>query len=103
MPIPIPAIQWPAHLAEKGPAEDPAVLLSGQARIGGVSFKVMALRMRDGMRMPDYRPDVSGTLYEDAMEAMVADIEDLVDSMEPELIAVGGASYLLWMVPSARA
>lgn len=102
MPIAAPSIQWPAQFIEEGPAEDPTILLSGRARLAGVGFKVTALRMRAGLRTPDYREDVPKKTYEPALDGMIDDIEDLMDSIEPQLLAIDGAQYLLWMVPAER-
>jgi hypothetical protein len=100
MLIPAPAIRWPVSFVEEGPVEDPAIMLSGAVEIGSTHFRVSALRMRDGLRMPDYRDGVPESAYEDAMDGMLDDVEDLVDSMEPELLTIGAAQYLLWMVPA---
>jgi hypothetical protein len=102
MPVPTPSIKWPAAFVEAGPPEDAAILLTADAQIAGIVFKVMALRMRAGLRMPDYRDGVAESTYEVAMDGMLDDIEDLVDSLEPELIVLNGTQYLLWMVPGAR-
>ncbi|MDE1938576.1 MAG: hypothetical protein KGI68_06110 [Alphaproteobacteria bacterium] len=102
MDIRAPSIQWPAALNSAGPNEDPGIMLTGTARIAGVDFLVSALRMRDGMRIPDYKDDVSEKIYETALNSMLDDVEDLVNSMEPELLAINGGRYLLWMVPVAQ-
>ena len=101
MPIPLPAIEWPAELIEWGPDEDPTILLMGEAEIAGATFKVRALRMRTGMRMPDYLDDLSEAGYELEWGRMVEDVEYLVDFIEPQLVTISGTQYLLWMVPSA--
>ena len=102
MPIRTPAIQWPAELREAGPEEDPTIMLVGHARIADVDFTVTALRMRDGMRLPDYRDSVPRRHYEATMGAKLGDIEDLVDSIAPSLLSMHAARYLLWMVPVAH-
>jgi hypothetical protein len=102
MPIAAPSIQWPANFIEEGPAEDPTILLSAQAGVAGVPFKVSALRMRAGLRTPDYRDDVPKKIYEPALDGMLDDIEDLMDSIEPQLLGINGAQYLLWMMPAER-
>lgn len=101
MPITAPPIHWPDDFSELGPSEDPAILLKGEARIAGTGFEVMALRLRDGMREPDYRPDLPETLYEQDLESLMGTIEDLTESLAPRLVSIDGARYLLWMVPSA--
>jgi hypothetical protein len=88
-------------LREQGPEADPAILLVGQAMIAGKPFKIAALRMQRGGRGPDYRPNVPESEYAVSLECMTEDVEDLVDSIEPQLIAMNGGHYLLWMVPEA--
>ena len=99
MPISAPEIDWPSEFREQGPDEDPAILLTGQAKIAGVAFKVTALRMCKGTRTPDYREHVPEESYEASLDNMPEDIEDLVESIQPELVALNEADYLLWMVP----
>lgn len=78
-------------------------MLTGQAEVAGKAFKVVAMRVNEGGRDPDFLDNVSISSYEGSMNGMLEDVEDLVDSIEPELIIINGAYYLLWMVPSARA
>lgn len=101
MPIPAPAIRWPAELIEAGPAEDTTILLVGEADVAGVIFKITALRMRTGMRTPDYLDEQFELEYEVEWGGLVEDVEDLVDFMQPQLVEIKGSQYLLWMVPSA--
>jgi hypothetical protein len=102
MQIAAPTVEWPFELSDAGPPEDPAIMLLGDAKISGAHFKITALRMREGLRAPDYRKDVPKFLYEAALDSMADDIEDLIGSLRPELIVIGDAKYLLWMVPAAR-
>jgi hypothetical protein len=102
MSVPAPIITWPTELREAGPSKDPAIMLMGDATIGGVAFKVTALRVREGLRGPDYHDDIPESAYEKAMDGMLDDIEDLVDSMEPERVVMNGAQYLLWIVPAGH-
>jgi hypothetical protein len=102
MPIPAPTIVWPTTLREEGPQGDPRILLGADAAVGGAAFRVRALRVRRGHRGPDYRDGVPMNAYEDALDGLLDDIEDLVDSIEPESVTIGDADYLLWMVPVGR-
>lgn len=102
MRIPSPAIQWPAELLSTGPDRDPDILLTGDARVAGIRFRVAALRVRKGLRTPDYRADVPLSDYETALDSMQDDVEDLIGSLSPELVPLNGTDYLLWMVPFAR-
>ena len=95
-----PAIQWPDSFDALGPTEDPRILLVGTAEIAGVKFVVTAIRMRDGMRMPDYLEGVPVSAYEAAIDSMREEIEVLASTMEPALVPIAGGKYLLWMVPS---
>jgi len=97
-----PKMEWPGEFKAEGPDQDPTVVLIGEAKVAGVAFRIMALRMLEGLRTPDYREGVPRCLYQDALERMVDDIEDLVDSIAPCLIRINEAQYLLWMVPGAR-
>ena len=81
---------------------DPSIMLTGDAEVAGKPFKVAALRIKERSRDPDFLDSVPESSYEASMNGMLEDVEDLVDSMEPELIVINGAHYLLWMVPSAR-
>ena len=102
MPIPAPIMRWPTELHEQGPDGDRAIMLMGHAEVAGKTFKVTALRVGQGSREPDFRDDISASAYEVSMNGMVDDVEDLVESIEPEVIVINGAHYLLWMVPWAR-
>jgi hypothetical protein len=102
MPIPAPKMRWPTELHERGPDGDRRIMLVGHAEVAGKEFKVTALRVDKGRREPDFRDDIPASAYEVSMSGMLDDVEDLVDSMEPELVVIDGADYLLWMVPSAH-
>jgi hypothetical protein len=88
-------------LREEGPARDPTILLGAEAMIDGVAFDVRALRVRQGHRGPDFREEVPQSDYQDALDSLLDDIEDLVGSIVLSPVAISGAQYLLWMVPAA--
>lgn len=102
MTLRAPAIQWPATFDAFGPADDPAILLAGEAKVAGIGYVVTAVRMRRGMRMPDYKDGVSPGAYEDALDTMLDEIECLASTREPALLPLADGHYLLWMVPAAR-
>lgn len=102
MSLHAPAIRWPDNFDALGPAEDPRIVLVGEAEIEGVKFIVTAIRMREGMRMPDYLDGVPQSTYEAAIDSMREEIEVLSSTMEPALVPIAGGNYLLWMVPSAH-
>lgn len=102
MSVATPPIEWPDSFDALGPAADPTILLTADVRIGGQDFVVTAIRMRAGMRMPDYKEGVPVRTYEDALDSMREEIECLASTMEPSLVAIDGGDYLLWIVPSSR-
>jgi hypothetical protein len=102
MHISAPAIQWPTELYPAGPRADPAIVLNGDAEVSGVRFRIMAIRMREGYRSPDYKEGVPRSAYESTLDSMADDIEDLIGSLGHALVTLNGAQYLLWMVPAAR-
>ena len=95
-----PEIQWPERLEPGGPADDPGILLVGEAQIGGLPFAITAIRMREGLRMPDYRDSVDADEYDSALDSLVDDIECLSNILEPSLLRLDEGAYLMWMVPS---
>jgi hypothetical protein len=99
MSIALSSIRWPAVLNEEGPTQDPTIVLTGSAEIAGVPFTVKALRMRPNLRTPDYRPDLSETVYEASIDGMVDDIEDLVGTINLARIIINDNQYLLWVEP----
>jgi hypothetical protein len=94
-------MRWPTELEEQGPNEDRGIMLVGYAEVAGKAFKVAALRVYKNSRNPDFLDEVPVSAYEASLEGMLDDVEDLVGSIEPELVVINGAHYLLWMVPSA--
>ena len=101
MAIPVPSIDWPTELHEFGPSEDPGIVLIGVARISGVRFDIVALRMQEGMRTPDFLSDLPEHLYDVAICEMLDEIECLSGSVHPGRLRIRGAEYILWMVPTS--
>lgn len=102
MSIPVPAIIWPKEFQSMGPDGDPTIVLSADVQVGSVHFLLTALRTHENMRMPDYHADVPREDYEAKLDSMLDEIETLSASIEPELLEISGARYLVWMVPRAR-
>jgi hypothetical protein len=56
MAVKCPALEWPGTLEERGPSEDPSILLTGTARLGGTPVAIMAVRINAEFRpLPDYK------------------------------------------------
>ncbi|MDA8107033.1 MAG: hypothetical protein M0015_00185 [Betaproteobacteria bacterium] len=105
--------QWPEALEERGPAQDPSILLTGSARIGQVPVQVVAVRINPELvSTPDYRPDVDkagyrkgalDTLLEtilDESESLVAGLAELLGEGRSSIVPLPQGSYLVWVIPS---
>jgi hypothetical protein len=110
MAIQCPALEWPTSLEERGPVEDPSIVLRGTARIGGTPAAVVAIRIKsDRRRAPDYKVGVPAAVYQvDALETIVDELDYLVDeigviagSMARSLIHLSTGDYVLWLLPSS--
>lgn len=108
MAVPSPTLEWPPFLEEGGPAEDPAILLTGTARIGSTAVAVVAIRIHPGRaRVPDYRPDVPTQAYETgALETILEELDYLAQevsavtaSAEPGIVHLATGSYVMGVLP----
>jgi hypothetical protein len=110
MAVQCPALEWPSFLEERGPVEDPSIVLRGTARIGGTPAAVVAIRIKpDLIRAPDYKNGVPADVYQvDALETIVDELDYLVDeigvvtgSMERRVVRLSTGVYLLWLLLSS--
>lgn len=114
MAVRCPAWQWPEELEERGPPEDPSILLTGEARLGEVPMRVVAIRIDSTLRWsPDYRSDVAEDAYREnefdqMLETMLEDIQsvatDLGELMGDGRLAVVELStgpYRVWVMPNS--
>jgi len=99
MQVPTPPVQWPSEFIAEGPVQDPTILLTGRAEIGNAAYRIQAVRMRKGMRSPDYRSDVPQSAYNESLDRVVDDVQDIIESLSPQLVQIGEGHYLLWLVP----
>jgi hypothetical protein len=80
MTIPCPAADWPAALEERGPPDDPALLLTGRVRLGGAELRLVAIRIDPTLRWsPDYRPDLPAAGY--AADGLDAALEGVLEEL----------------------
>jgi len=114
MSVHCPPCQWPEVLRERGPSEDPALLLTGTAHVGEVAMQIVAIRIHPTLRST---PDRQGDLAQDTPEAgeFMADLEAILEEFEytvsefAELLGESHSSvvelatgrYRLWMVPAS--
>ena len=100
MAIPLPDLRWPSELTEEGPPEDPTILLGGAADIGTAPHRVVAVRLNPATLAVDYRADVAEEIYaEYELESMLDELTFLDDIDKSVLVPIGGASYVVWMIP----
>jgi hypothetical protein len=108
MAVSCPPLEWPPFLEEGGPAEDPSIVLTGTARIGGTSVAVVAIRIAAGRtRVPDYRPDVPEAAYEaGALETILEELDYLAQQVgaltapaETGIVRLATGTYVMGMLP----
>lgn len=104
MSVHFPPPNWPSDLNEQGPAEDPSILLGGDAVIGTAHHRVIAVRMNPRTLSVDYRADVAEEIYDDyQLEDMLDAVTFLDDIDNSVLVALGGKHYVIGMMPSSAA
>ena len=114
MPIPFPKCVWPTTLDERGPNEDPSILLIGMAEIGNAPAQIIAIRISRTLRhAPDYRQNVPAGIYDvndldKGLESFLENAEDLTDDLSdalgehaPSIVQLEPGAYMLWILPLA--
>ncbi len=114
MPIPSPNCRWPLELDERGPAEDPEILLTGTAYLGAVPVQVVAIRIDPNSgRLPDYKPGVPRGAYTDsrvdiALEVLLdgldyisSELDDVLGEDQPSTVQLTGGVYRLCTLPAS--
>jgi hypothetical protein len=114
MSIPFPQCVYPATLEERGPKEDPSILLTGMAEIGNAPALIIAIRISRTLRStPDYRQDVPAGVYgvnniDAGLETFLENAEDLIDELSdalgehvPSIIQLEPGLYRLSILPLA--
>jgi hypothetical protein len=111
MSIPFPNSTWPAVLDERGPSEDPSILLTGTARIGGAMVHLIAIRINPALRSTaDYRFDVAEERYRqnelkglidmalEDLDALVGEFDELLAEDPLDVVEFAGHPYMIWLV-----
>jgi hypothetical protein len=114
MSVQFPASSWPTALDERGPAEDPTILLTGIATIGGAEVQVVAVRIDPSLGWtPDYRPDVAEGRYRadglaDLIEGAIEDLDSVAAEFgeamgrsRTDVVTLGGEHYMVWCISGA--
>lgn len=113
MTIQLPPCEWPAGLEERGPPEDPSILLTGTARLAGNEMQVVAIRIDRSRRCaPGYRPEAPDGCYRanglnvvlevalEEIDYIAGEFGELLGKDEPSVIEFENGPYLLWMMPA---
>ena len=114
MPVQCPPCQWPTALDERGPVEDPSILLTGRARIGDASVQIVAVRIDPALRWtPDYKSDVAEGSYQvdgldvaletilEELESVGSALEDALGASRASLIKLATGMYMIWVMPGS--
>jgi hypothetical protein len=114
MPVRCPTCQWPTALDERGPREDPSILLTGTVRIANAAIQIVAIRVSPAyQRRPDYKEDVPRPCYQtnglDAvLETFLEDFEyvgeefgELLGDGGSDMIELASGCYVLAALPAS--
>jgi hypothetical protein len=114
MLVQCPPCQWPTALDERGPVEDPGILLTGRARIGDIAVQIVAVRIDPALRwMPDYKSDVAEGCYQvdgldvaletilEELESVGSGLEDVLGETRPSIVELATGTYMIWVMPSS--
>lgn len=114
MTIECPPCQWPTALEERGPAEDPSILLTATALIGEAEVQIIAIRVDPLLRWtPDYRSDVAQTSYQangldtvleatlEAFESVATAFADLLGESRSTIVDLAAGPYRIGVMPAA--
>jgi hypothetical protein len=75
MAIESPSCLWPTILEERGPSDDPTILLTGTGLIGETPIQIVAIRINPSFRStPDYKPNQANDL-DSALGAILEELE----------------------------
>jgi len=109
-----PACVWPNILEERGPSEDPSILLTGKARIGDTDARIVAIRVNSAQEWaPDFRRSVAEDSYHengldevlrmalDEFQAVASELGDLLGDSRPSVVELATGHYSVWVIPTS--
>lgn len=113
MPVECPSCQWPISFEERGPAEDPSILLTGVMHFSpAAAVQIVGIRTpRASRRVPDYKDEVPRECYQEngldeALESALQDIDvlsldlsELVGTTRQGNMELPTGSYVLIALP----
>lgn len=114
MAVRCPAWRWPEELEERGPVDDPSILLTGVARIGEVPMRIVAIRIDATLRWsPDYRSNVAKDTYRaseidqmlettlEDVQSVATDLGDLMGDGRLAVVELPTGPYRVWVMPGS--
>jgi hypothetical protein len=109
-----PACLWPTVLEERGPSEDPSILLTGTARIGGARARIVAIRVNSTQEWtPDFRRGVAEDTYHEndldevlqtvleEFQTVASELGDLLGDSDPSVVELATGHYSVWVIPTS--
>lgn len=116
MTIQSPPCEWPSVLDERGPSEDPSILLTGAAHIGNVEVQIVAIRVpRMTRQTPDFKRGIDEDSYDqgglaeflevtlESLDSVAADLAELLDGRESSAMELATGHYRVWVMPVSLA
>lgn len=114
MAVSCPPCSWPTVLEEKGPSDDPSILLAGIAHIGDAPIKIVAIRINSTLRPKlDCKPDVAESSYQagdldtvlgtvlEELEYLAAELGNLLGSNHLGAVELATGRYKVWAISSS--
>lgn len=111
MPVECPCCQWPSVLEERGPREDPSILLTGPARIGDTPVQIIAIRINPNLRMSSDRSEILVDRSPDAelhaaLDTILEEFDYLAEQLgelfgedQFRIVELATGPYQFWVVP----
>jgi hypothetical protein len=86
MTIDCPSCQWPTVLEERGPSDDPSILLTGIGRLGETPIQIIAIRVNPTSRSTlDWQPELEGIYQANDLDTVLGTILEELDYASAEL------------------
>jgi hypothetical protein len=114
MTVECPLFELPDMLEERGPDEDPTILLTGVARIGRAPAHVVAIRINNTLRWdPDFRRAVANGAYHaggfdeilektlDELQVIASELEDILSDAESSVVDLATGQYRVFLIPAS--
>ncbi len=112
MPVECPCCQWPSMLEERGPREDPSILLTGTARIGDTDVQIIAIRINPKLRRSVDRRAESAeasdqdTGFDDVLDTILEEFDYVAEQLgelfgedQFRIVELATGPYQFWVVP----